>query len=373
MSGTAPSHFRYDVFLSYSTADTPVVRELAERLRQAGLRVWLEEWMIGPGESGSAPGETGSAPGDSIATAVKEGLEQSAVLVFCMSADAFGADWNRLLSLIALFSAFLNHDRRFVPLRLDDAPIQPRLGGSAWIDWRPNANRAEEWPRLLAACRPAEAPVPGGAAADPLRALDLFHPGGVVGVAWSLDGQRLASVARNGKLVLWDAASGGGLAENQNENGLGNEWSAYRSKLAFCVGWSADRQRLATSDDDEVQIREVASGRVLAVLRSNSLREVSCLGWSPDGQQLASASNDATVRVWDVASGRALAALQGHKGRLRNVGWGPDRQGAAGAAVLWSADEYGAVLLWQTESWLSQPAARSLGSPPTAGASLGDG
>ena len=39
--------FLYDVFLSHSGKDKPVVRELAERLRADGVRVWLDEDQIG--------------------------------------------------------------------------------------------------------------------------------------------------------------------------------------------------------------------------------------------------------------------------------------------------------------------------------------
>jgi hypothetical protein len=41
--------FSYDVFLSHNAKDKPRVRVwLAERLKQAGLRVWLDEWIIQP-------------------------------------------------------------------------------------------------------------------------------------------------------------------------------------------------------------------------------------------------------------------------------------------------------------------------------------
>lgn len=42
MSGT----FEYDVFLSHNQADKLRVRRLAERLRAAGLCIWLDEWII---------------------------------------------------------------------------------------------------------------------------------------------------------------------------------------------------------------------------------------------------------------------------------------------------------------------------------------
>lgn len=43
-----PDQFQYDVFLSHSTKEKPVVRELAERLRKDGLKVWFDEWVLKP-------------------------------------------------------------------------------------------------------------------------------------------------------------------------------------------------------------------------------------------------------------------------------------------------------------------------------------
>ncbi len=108
-----PEDFKYDVFLSHSTKDKPVVRPLAERLRKDGLRVWFDEWAI--------------KPGDSIPAKIEEGLEHSRVLVLCMSANAFGSDWAQLEAGTYRFRDPQNKDRRFIPLRLDDAPIKGSL------------------------------------------------------------------------------------------------------------------------------------------------------------------------------------------------------------------------------------------------------
>jgi hypothetical protein len=138
VAGPRSTRYRYDVFLSHSSADKPVVRELAERLKGVGLRVWFDSWQI--------------RPGDHISTAIEDGLEHAAVLLFCMSANAFGSDWAQLESHTAIFRDPLNRDRRFVPLRLDDAPIKAMLRGYAYLDWRPRADREAEWGRLLEAC-----------------------------------------------------------------------------------------------------------------------------------------------------------------------------------------------------------------------------
>jgi hypothetical protein len=59
--------FQYDVFLSHNAKDKPRVRRLAQRLKQAGLRVSFDEWNV--------------RSGDIIALKVDEGLEQSRVLL----------------------------------------------------------------------------------------------------------------------------------------------------------------------------------------------------------------------------------------------------------------------------------------------------
>ncbi len=130
--------FTYDVFLSHSAKDKAVVRPLAERLRQDGLKVWFDEWVL--------------KPGDCILAKIEEGLEHSRVLVLCMSANAFGSDWAQLEAGTFRFRDPLNRERRFIPLRLDDAPIKGSLAQFLYINWRP-ADREPEYEKLLEASR----------------------------------------------------------------------------------------------------------------------------------------------------------------------------------------------------------------------------
>ena len=67
--------FDYDVFLSYSSRDKKAVRALAKRLKDDGLRVWLDDWVI--------------LPGDPISLEIQRGLEASRILLMCMSPAYF--------------------------------------------------------------------------------------------------------------------------------------------------------------------------------------------------------------------------------------------------------------------------------------------
>src|SRR6266487_5396603 len=132
------AYFKHDVILSHSAKDKQMARELAERLQKDGLKVWFDEWVL--------------KAGDSIPTKIEEGLERSRVLVLCMSANAFGSDWAQLESGTFRIRDPLNKERRFIPLRLDDAPIKGSLAQFLYINWL-SANREQQYPNLLRACR----------------------------------------------------------------------------------------------------------------------------------------------------------------------------------------------------------------------------
>jgi len=134
----ADNGFTFDAFLSHSSKDKAIVRRLAERLRNGGLRVWFDEWEI--------------RPGDSIPRKIDEGLEQSAVLVLCMSASSLGSDWAAVESQTFRFTDPLNRDLRFIPLRLDNTEPRASLRQFAYVDWR-GGGTDEAYSRLLSACR----------------------------------------------------------------------------------------------------------------------------------------------------------------------------------------------------------------------------
>jgi len=67
-----------------------------------------------------------------------------------------------------------------------------------------------------------------------------------------------------------------------------------------CLAFSADARLLAVGNDTDATIHlwEVASGRLRGVLSGHRL-PVTALEFSPDGKRLASGSLDATVLIWD--------------------------------------------------------------------------
>lgn len=132
------NQFLYDVFLSHNSFDKPRVRLLAVRLKEAGMRVWFDEWTI--------------KHGDIIALKVDDGLEQSRVLLLCISPNALASGWVALERSTAVHRDPANASRRFVPLLLDDCKMPDTLRRYKYVDYRDETQAA--FARVLAACRP---------------------------------------------------------------------------------------------------------------------------------------------------------------------------------------------------------------------------
>ena len=99
------------------------------------------------------------------------------------------------------------------------------------------------------------------------------------------------------------------------------------------VAFSPDGRTLATgSEDMTARLWEVATGREIAALRGHE-NPVSSVAFSPDGRTLATGSHDKTARLWEVATGREIAALRGHEDSVSSVAFSPDgRTLATGSA-----------------------------------------
>src|SRR5262249_11328347 len=153
---------------------------------------WFDEWIL--------------KPGDSIPAKIEEGLERSRVLTLCMSANAFGSDWTQLESYTFLFRDPLNKERRFIPLRLDDAKIKGSLAQFLYIDWLPE-KRGLEYAKLLEACRPpqiqsAEKQESSRARFEE-RVLSFGHVSAINSVAISANGIYALSGSDDNTLRLW--------------------------------------------------------------------------------------------------------------------------------------------------------------------------
>ena len=293
------SDFKYDVFLSYSSKDKEKVHALAQRLKQDGLRVWLDAWAI--------------RPGDSIPLKIQQGLEQSRVLLMCMSPDYFASDWGRMEHLTLLFRDPTNAQRRFIPLLVAECQPPDIIAQFARIDWRKISE--EKYAKLLTACRKAEIAKPTvleKQAYQP-RIIMKGHTSTVFGVAITPDGRTVVSGSGDKTLKVWDM-----------ETGKCRATLIGHTSTVFGVAITPDgRTVVSGSDDKTLKVWDLATGKCRATLEGHA-SYVLGVAITSDGRTVVSGSDDKTLKVWDMETGKCRATLEGHSGALLGVAISPD-------------------------------------------------
>ncbi|KAL2835372.1 putative wd40 protein [Aspergillus pseudoustus] len=141
------------------------------------------------------------------------------------------------------------------------------------------------------------------------------HSNSVQSVAFSRDGQLLASGSDDETIKLWDSATG--TLKHTLEG---------HSNLVRSVAFSRDGQLLASGSDDEtIKLWDPATGTLKHTLEGHS-NSVWSVAFSRDGQLLASGSTDTTIKLWDPATSTLKHTLEGHSNLVRSVAFSRDGQ-----------------------------------------------
>lgn len=168
------------------------------------------------------------------------------------------------------------------------------------------------------------------------------HTEAVLAVAFSPDGRHLASGAGDATVRFWDLGT---------ETPIRGVPETRHSSWVLALAWSPDGSLVASGDmKGQVQLWDGRSGVALGRALIGHSGAIHALAWQPlhlasvaSGPLLASASKDATIRVWEPRQGRTLYVLTQHTQAVTCLRW-------SGSDILWSGSRDRSLKAWDMSS-----------------------
>ncbi len=114
-------------------------------------------------------------------------------------------------------------------------------------------------------------------------------------------------------------------------------------RSSFSISFSPDGKTLVSGNTDKtVKLWNVTTGRLLASLEGH-IGRINSVSFSFDGKTIVSGSDDKTIKLWDIDTGKLLADFKGHTDPINSVSFSPDGKTIASGSndktiKLWDID-----------------------------------
>ncbi len=138
----------------------------------------------------------------------------------------------------------------------------------------------------------------------------------VQSVAFSPDGQRIATGSNDTTVRMWDAATG---------QPIGDPMKGHTDKVTS-VAFSPDGKRIISGSwDKTVRVWNADTGQPVGGPMTGHIDKVTSVAFSPDGWRIVSGSADKTLRLWDAGTGQPVGGpMTGHIDKVTSVAFSPD-------------------------------------------------
>lgn len=166
------------------------------------------------------------------------------------------------------------------------------------------------------------------------------HKGPIFSLRWNKKGDYLLSGSVDKTAIIWDARSG--EVKQQFE---------FHTAPTLDVDWKNNVTFATCSTDKLIYVCKLGENAPLKRFEGHG-DEVNAIKWDPTGSLLASCSDDCTAKIWSLKQDKWLHNFDDHKKEIYTLKWSPTGPGTSNpnsSLVLATASFDATVKLWDVE------------------------
>eukprot|EP00298_Acanthocystis_sp_HF-20_P008899 c17973_g1_i1.p1 GENE.c17973_g1_i1~~c17973_g1_i1.p1 ORF type:complete len:487 (+),score=246.70 c17973_g1_i1:68-1528(+) len=167
------------------------------------------------------------------------------------------------------------------------------------------------------------------------------HKGPIFALKWNMNCTFLLSGSADKSAIIWDA-----------QTGKVKQKFAFHEAPTLDVDWKDNETFASCSTDKMIYVCRLGELKPIKSFEGHE-DEVNTIRWDPRKKYLASCSDDFSIKIWTMESDKFVFDLKGHEKEIFTIRWsntGPETPNPLTPLYLASASQDASIKIWELEN-----------------------